>query len=71
MSWGRSDDRHVDGVEAFVGLLHFVGDHVVFGDVAVARFDVDEDVLASLIGNDEAVAFVVVEKLDRSLGHVF
>ena len=69
--WRRSDDRHVRGAEAFGGLFHFVGDHVVFGDVAVARFDVDEDVLASLIGSDEAVAFVVVEKLDRSLGHVF
>ena len=69
--WRRSDDRHLGGAEAFGCLFYFVRDHVVFGDVAVARFDVDEDVLASLIGSDEAVAFVVVEKLDRSLGQVF
>ena len=46
--WRRSDDRHLGGAEAFGCLFYFVRDHVVFGDVAVARFDVDEDVLASI-----------------------
>ena len=32
----RSDDRHLDGTQAFWSLLYFVGDHVVFGDVAIA-----------------------------------
>ena len=69
-SWWSSH-RYVDGIQAFLGFLHFVGHHVVFGDFAITRFDVDENVLASLVGSDKAVAFVVVEKLDRSLGHVF
>ena len=70
-SRGGSSHRYFDGVKPFLRLLHFEGDYVVFGDVAITRFDMDEDVLPSIIGGDKAVAFVVVEKLDRSLGHVF
>src|SRR5215218_9055043 len=41
--------------------------------VAVTRYTavVDEDVLATLIRGDEAVAFLVVEPLYRSLGHIW
>jgi hypothetical protein len=30
-----------------------------------------KDVLATLVGGDEAVAFIIVESLDRSLGHIW
>src|SRR5215213_316214 len=41
--------------------------------VAVTRYTavVHENVLATLIRGDEAVAFLIVEPLDRSLGHTW
>jgi|AOAMet1_07_M0_10_2_1038527.scaffolds.fasta_scaffold69721_1 hypothetical protein len=66
-----SDDLYLHGIQAFWSFLNFITNCVVFGDVAVNRLDVNEDVLTTSIWSDEAVTFVFVEKLNRSLGHVY
>src|SRR5215207_4312821 len=76
---GRETDR-LDGgdvirLQTFPALGSLVGDlgTLIEALEAVTHYTavVDEDVLATLIGGDEAVAFIVVEPLDRSLGHTW
>src|SRR5215212_727410 len=72
---GRLDSGDVIPLHALLALGRLVGDlgALVEALEAVAGYTrmVDEEVLATLVGGDEAVAFIVVEPLYRSLGHVW
>src|SRR4051812_18440082 len=63
----------VDGLRALVAGLGVVGDLRVLGQrleaVGVDAGVVDEEVLATVVGRDEAEALVVVEPLDGSGSH--
>src|SRR5439155_11720958 len=68
------DELDVGGVRALGALLGLVGHLRTLGEGAEAvgldRAEVHEQILAAVIGRDEAVALVVVEPLDGSVGHV-
>src|SRR3954447_691165 len=65
---------HVRGLRALVALLGLVLHLRTLGQRAVAAAldgaEVDEEVLATFIGGDEAVALVRVEPLDGSGCHI-
>src|SRR3954470_23165876 len=71
----RSDDPNVHCLRALVTGLRLVLHARALGERAVAiGFDagvVDEEVLAALIGRDEAKALLVTEPLDGTCCHVF
>src|SRR3954453_13928318 len=73
--WKRSalEERDVDGLRALVARLGVIRDLRALGEGAEAvRVDagvVHEEVLAPLVGRDEAEALVVVEPLNDSGGH--
>src|SRR5215203_1565389 len=76
---GRETDR-LDGgdvvrLQTFPTLGSLVGDlgALIEALEAVTRYTtvVHEEILATLVGGDEAVAFIVVEPLYRSLGHIW
>src|ERR671913_1808858 len=75
--WGT--DRLYGGdvvrLHALLALGSLVGDlgTLIEALEAVADYTrmVHEEVLAALVGGDEAVAFIVVEPLYRSLGHIW
>src|SRR5829696_586111 len=68
-----SDDAHVGGVGALGALFLLVLDlRAVLERLVAAAGDrgvVDEEVLAVVVGGDEAVALVVAEPLHGSSGH--
>jgi hypothetical protein len=70
-SLGRGD---VLGLHALVALGRLVGDlgALFEGPEPAAAYPavVHEEVFATFVRGDEAVALLVVEPLDRSLGHV-
>src|SRR5215207_6599502 len=76
---GRENDRLDSGdvirLHALLALGSLVGDlgALIEALEAVACYTrvVNEEVLATLIGGDESVAFIVVEPLYRSLGHTW
>src|SRR5215211_3813996 len=71
----RLDSGDVISLHALLALGRLVGDlgALLKALEAVACYTrmVNEEVLATLVGGDEAVAFIVVEPLYRSLGHVW
>src|SRR4051812_16454606 len=73
--WKRSalEERDVDGLRALVARLGVIRDLRALGEGAEAvRVDagvVNEEVLAPLVGRDEAEALVVVEPLNDAGGH--
>src|SRR3954468_10859833 len=71
--WCVLDGLDVDGLGALVALLGVVGHLGALGErtVAVAhdRLVMDEEVLARLIGSDEAEALLVAEPLHGSCWH--
>src|ERR687890_844703 len=71
---GWLDPRDVIRLHALLTLGRLVGDlgTLIEGLVTVTRYTavVHEEILAALVRADEAVAFVIVEPLYRSLGHI-
>src|SRR5215204_3513588 len=72
---GWLDPRDVIRLHALLTLGRLVGDlgTLVEGLVAITRYTavVHEEILATLVGGDEAVALIIVEPLYRSLGHIW
>src|ERR687897_1508724 len=72
---GWLDGGDVIRLHAFLALSSLVRDlgALIEALEAVTRYArvVNEEVLATLVGGDEAVALIVVEPLYRSLGHVW
>jgi hypothetical protein len=68
------DGGDVLRLHALLALGSLVGDLLAFFEgpepAACYPAEVHEEVFATLIGGDEAVALLVVEPLDRSLGHI-
>src|SRR5215207_1940779 len=75
---GRENDRLDSGdvirLHALLALGSLVGDlgALIEALEAVACYArmVHEEILTTLVGGDEAIAFIVVEPLYRSLGHI-
>jgi hypothetical protein len=70
---GRLDLTDVARLHALLTTVRLIGDLVAFFEglepTSCYRAVVHEEVIASLIRLDEAVALLAVEPLDRSLGH--
>src|SRR5215211_148302 len=71
----RLDSRDVIRLHALLALGSLVGDlgTLIEALEAVASYTtvVHEEIITALVGGDEAVAFLVVEPLYRSLGHIW
>src|SRR5947209_10941098 len=71
---GRLDLRNVLRLHALLATGRLVGNLGALFEgpesVALYRAVVHEEVIASIVLGDEAVALLVVEPLDRSLGHL-
>src|ERR1700733_6214700 len=71
--WSSSDGAHLRGLRTLWPLGHAVLDLLVFFEAAVPvrldRGEVHEDVTATVVGGDEAVALVRVEPLYGPLSH--
>src|SRR5690606_239303 len=73
--WGCSDRAALGGLRALLALRHLELDLLVVLEGAVARTldlaEVREQVLAAVVGGDEAEALFSVEPLDGSSSHNF